>query len=489
MALLKGNPLLYSIACFASLGQFLFGYDQGVLSGVLVNKDWLETFNYPNSTLQGFVVSIFLLGAWITSYPASWFMDKLGRRWTIEIGSCVFIVGGILQTAAQNIAMLLVGRVIAGFGIGFLSTVLPVYTAELSRAHNRGTVTVAGMSINQFGYMCSAFVDYGFAFVNSSWSWRGPLLLQCVFAAILGAGCMFLPESPRFLVDKDRSEQASRVLAQMHGKEEKDAGVLEELHDIQRAVEYERTLGQTSWKEMMTTYKRRSLIAVLVQALGQLGGINIVTYYAPQMYEAVLGEGKLTILMAGFTALVYFFGALVAIFLVDRVGRKPLFMTGSALMSIWLILMGVFNKYDLGLTSAILVIVFTMIYCGTFGATWACVDWLYPAEIFPLRARAKGMSLAVSSNWLCNFAVGQWTPELLDRIGWATYIFYMAFNVVAFGIVWFLFVETKGRSLEQIDAVFGDVSHAEVMQAADEKVANISFEEKPNVKKDESDSV
>lgn len=110
--------------------------DQGVLSGVLVNKDWLETFNYPNSTLQGFVVSIFLLGAWITSYPASWFMDKLGRRWTIEIGSCVFIVGGILQTAAQNIAMLLVGRVIAGFGIGFLSTVLPVYTAELSRAHN-----------------------------------------------------------------------------------------------------------------------------------------------------------------------------------------------------------------------------------------------------------------------------------------------------------------------------------------------------------------
>lgn len=172
------------------------------------------------------------------------------------------------------------------------------------------------------------------------------------------------------------------------------------------------------------------------------------------MYQAVLGEGKLTILMAGFTALVYFIGAVAAVFLVDRVGRKPLFMTGSALMSIWLILMGVFNKYDLGLTSAILVIVFTMIYCGTFGATWACVDWLCkcnssfylydhvahclyyvdPAEIFPLRARAKGMSLAVSSNWLCNFAVGQWTPELLDRIGWATYIFYMAFNVVAFGI-------------------------------------------------------
>lgn len=110
--------------------------DQGVLSGILVNEDWLQTFDYPNPVMQGFVVSIFLLGAWLTSYFASWVMDRLGRRWTIEIGSFVFIVGGILQTASNTRVEILLGRLIAGFGIGFLSTVLPVYTAELSRAHN-----------------------------------------------------------------------------------------------------------------------------------------------------------------------------------------------------------------------------------------------------------------------------------------------------------------------------------------------------------------
>lgn len=113
-----------------------FTDDQGVLSGILVNEDWLRQFDQPNSTIQGLVVSIFLLGAWITSYMASYTMDHLGRRWTIEIGALVFIVGGILQTVSNTLVQIMFGRLIAGFGIGFLSTVLPAYTAELSRAHN-----------------------------------------------------------------------------------------------------------------------------------------------------------------------------------------------------------------------------------------------------------------------------------------------------------------------------------------------------------------
>lgn len=181
------------------------------------------------------------------------------------------------------------------------------------------------------------------------------------------------------------------------------------------------------------------------------------------MYEAVLGPGPETILFAGYTALVYFSGAILAAFLVDRVGRRPLFMVGSSLMTIWLVLMAVFNKVSLGLTSAILVILFTMIYVGTFGATWACVDWLYPAEIFPYRTRSRGMSLAVSSNWLSNFAVGLWTPPLLQAIGWGTYLFYAAWNLVALFVVWTWFVETKGRSLEEIDAIFQDGAAADVI--------------------------
>ncbi|KAG2205912.1 hypothetical protein INT46_002532 [Mucor plumbeus] len=468
--ILKGNALLYSVACFASMGQFLFGYDQGVMSGILVNDRWLNLFGHPNATMQGLVVAIFELGAWFTAYPTSWFMDRIGRRWTIMVGASIFIVGGVLQTASITMTQILFGRLIAGFGIGFLSTVLPVYTAELSRAHNRGKVTVFGMSINMLGYTASEFIDYGFSYVDSEWSFRGPLLLQVIFALILAVGTTVLPESPRFLLAKHKEKLALKTLSDLHGKDQDHPLVIAEYDEIKTALDFEAKLGQPTWKEMFTIYRKRSMIGIAVQALGQMSGINIVTYYAPKMYETVLGPGNQTILFAGFTALVYFFGAIIAAFLVDRVGRRPLFMAGSCAMVVWLTLMAVFNKVALGLTSAILVIVFTMIYVGTFGITWACVDWLYPAEIFPFRTRAKGMALAVSSNWLSNFAVGLWTPPLLEAIGWATYLFYAAWNLVALFVVWKWFVETKGKSLEEIDAIFNDGAAAtEIDDLNDEK--------------------
>jgi MFS family permease len=191
------------------------------------------------------------------------------------------------------------------------------------------------------------------------------------------------------------------------------------------------------------------------------------------MYERVLGPGRAPLLFSGFTALVYFAGAVVSTLLVDRVGRRPLFMTGSIGMILWLVIMAVFNKVSLGETSAVLVIVFTMVYVCTFGMSWACVDWLYPAEIFSLRARAKGMSLAVGSNWLSNFCIGLWTPPMLEAIGYGTYVFYAAFNVIAFFVVYFFFVETKGKSLEEIDELFGDVNHGQVtVHSSDSKFAN-----------------
>ncbi|SAL99551.1 hypothetical protein [Absidia glauca] len=490
MTLIRGNLFLYSVACFASIGQFLFGYDQGVLSGILVNADWLNQFDHPSETIQGMVVSVFLLGAWVSSYPASWVMDQFGRRLTIFSGAVTFIVGGILQTAAINMAMLMIGRLVSGFGIGFLSTVLPVYTAELSRAHNRGTVTVMGMAINMLGYCASCFIDYGASFIETEWSWRLPLLLQCVFALILACGTFLLPESPRYLVKNERDAEALKVLATMYAQKPEDDDVQKEYNEIHTAVYYERTLGTPTWAEMFTTYRKRSFIAIAVQALGQLSGINIVTYYAPKMYERVLGPGRAPLLFSGFTALVYFAGAVVSTLLVDRVGRRPLFMTGSIGMILWLVIMAVFNKVSLGETSAILVIVFTMVYVCTFGMSWACVDWLYPAEIFSLRARAKGMSLAVGSNWLSNFCIGLWTPPMLEAIGFGTYVFYAAFNVIAFFVVYFFFVETKGKSLEEIDELFGDVNHGQVtVHSSDSKFANADENDHPHLPEKQASQV
>ncbi|KAL1919568.1 uncharacterized protein VTP21DRAFT_2261 [Calcarisporiella thermophila] len=454
---LKGTTLLYTVSLFASLGQWLFGYDQGVMAGILVNEDFLVKFDYPSETIQGLIVGVFELGCLVTSLLASWTMDKYGRRPTILLGSMVFIVGGAIQTGSENVATIIAGRIVAGLGVGFLSSCTTLYTAELSRAHNRGRVTVLGMSINMFGYTCSNFIDYGFSYVTNSWSWRGPLFFQCVFGLILALGSLVLPESPRHLVAKGKTEVACKVLADLYGCQDvKDARVQTEYAEIQEAVDYEKTLGEPSWKEMFTGYGKRSLIGIAIMGLNQLSGINIVTYYAPKMYVRVGWIGRQSILFAGFTALVYFFGGLFATLIVDRAGRRPLFMIGTLLMAAWLVLMGVFNKELNTIEPApILMIVFTMIYVFTSSASLACIAWLYCPEIFPLRVRAKGMSLAVASNWIFNFAVAQFTPPMLVAIGWGTYIFYAVWNIIAFISIYLLFPETKGRTLEEMDEIFG----------------------------------
>ncbi|CDS09612.1 hypothetical protein LRAMOSA10972 [Lichtheimia ramosa] len=434
--MLRGNTFLYSVAAFAALGQFLFGYDQGVMSGVLVNQRWLQVFQYPDAVMKGFVVAIFELGALVTSVVAGWAIDHFGRVGTIRIGAFVFIVGGTLQTAASHIAMLLVGRLVAGFGVGFFSTVIPIYSAELGRAENRGVVAVFSMSIILVGLASSDYIDLGFSWIENDWSWRGPLLMQPVFAVILLIGTCLLPESPRWLIKRGQNDKALNVLSIIHDKAHDHPEVMRDHDQILDAVHYEETLGKMTWRDMFIVYKRRSWIAILVQTCVQLQGINVIPYYAPIIYEKVLGPGKLVLLMNGVTATIFVFGAWTCMLLVERCGRRPLFLATSLNLAIWLILMALFTSGAVNDThaSSIMTIICSMVFMFTFGLAWGPVAWLYVAEIFPLRARAKGVALSAISHWLWNFAVGLWTPPLLESIGWVTYLLYAAMCIATFVI-------------------------------------------------------
>ncbi|KAJ8662625.1 hypothetical protein O0I10_001587 [Lichtheimia ornata] len=459
---LRGNSFLYVVTAFAALGQFLFGYDQGVMSAILVNQRWLELFHYPDATMKGFIVAIFELGALATSIIAGWVIDYLGRVAAIRIGGAIFIVGGTLQTASNNTVMLLLGRLIAGFGVGFFSTVIPMYVAELGRTTNRGRVSVFSTSIILIGLASSDYIDLGFSWVESHWSWRGPLLMQPLFAAILVVGTFFLPESPRYLIMKEQNDKAFNVLSIIHDKPCEHPDVLNDYNRILHAVQYETSLGKSSWRELFTTYKRRSALVIIVQTCVQLQGINVIPYYAPIIYESVFGPGKLALVMNGVSATFFIFGAWTCMFLVDRVGRRPLFLHTSLHLVVWFAIMAVFTS---GVVEAhisqIMVIICGVVFMYIFGLAWAPVSWLYVSEIYPLRARARGMALASLTQWAWNFAVGLWTPPLLEGIGYLTYIFYAVICFLTFVIMYYMCVETNGKSLEEIDVLFGEVSHAE----------------------------
>lgn len=196
---LTGKPLIYFTSIFVSLGVFLFGYDQGVMSGIITGPHFLEYFNYPSKATVGTMVAILEIGAFCSSLVVGRLGDIIGRRKTIFYGSCIFLIGGALQTFAINMVIMMVGRLIAGVGVGMLSTIVPVYQSEISPPHNRGKLACIEFSGNIIGYTSSVWVDYFCRFIENDLSWRTPLLMQCVMGALLGLGSLIIVESPRYV--------------------------------------------------------------------------------------------------------------------------------------------------------------------------------------------------------------------------------------------------------------------------------------------------
>ena len=307
---LTGRSLIYFTSIFVSLGVFLFGYDQGVMSGIITGPYFKSYFNNPTPAETGVMVSILEIGAFVSSLVVGRLGDIIGRRRTILYGSIVFVIGGLLQTVANGMPVMLFGRLIAGVGVGLLSTVVPIYQSEISPAHNRGkasyilccflqrqTLTFPSLhgkyicscalggeahrlfsiefSGNIFGYMTSVWVDYGCSFIESDYAWRTPLALQCVMGALLALGSLIIVESPRWLLDNDHDEEGIVVIANLYGAGDvHNAQARDEFRDIKMNVLIHRQEGDRSYAEMFRRYKARVFIAMSAQAFAQLNGIN-----------------------------------------------------------------------------------------------------------------------------------------------------------------------------------------------------------------------
>ncbi|KAJ7487480.1 general substrate transporter [Mycena galericulata] len=459
---LVGQPLLYAISIFASLGVFLFGYDQGVMSGIITGPHFIEYFNEPTAAEIGMMVAVLEIGAFFTSLAAGRVGDIVGRKGTLFIGAIVFTIGGVVQTFTVGFWTMIVGRIISGCGVGLLSTIVPIYQSEISPPNHRGALACMEFTGNIVGYSSSVWTDYFCSFIESDYSWRIPLFIQCVIGSILAAGSLAMPESPRqvtWLIDTDKDEEGMRVIADLHGGDPNNSVALAEFAEIKEKVQEERESGEArSYATMWKKYKRRVLLAMSSQAFAQLNGINVISYYAPRVFEEAGWVGRDAILMTGINSIIYILSTLPPWYLVDRWGRRAILLSGAVIMGTALVATGYWLYIDVPQTAKA-VVVCVIIFNAAFGYSWGPLPWLYPPEIMPLTIRAKGVSLSTATNWAFNFWVGATTPVFQELIEWRLYPMHGFFCACSFVLVYFLYPETKGVPLEEMDAVFGEGKH------------------------------
>ncbi|OLN86688.1 High-affinity glucose transporter 5 [Colletotrichum chlorophyti] len=467
-------------AIFLAIGGFLFGYDSGIITSTISLPTFKDYFNNPSDTVDGGIVSAFQGGAILGTIINMLFANSLGRRNTIFAGSVVSCIGSALQAGAVNMAMMIVGRFIGGVAVGMVTSTIPMYASELSEAKYRGVLSGLLQWMLSWGFLIAQWLGYGCSFNTTQFSWRFPLAFQAVPGVILVAGVYFLQESPRWLMEKDRHEEARRSLAKLRSGLDEETIDLE-FREIRDVILADRALGDVSWKSIITkpSWRKRLLLGCGVQAFGPLSGINVINYYGPRIYE-ILGIDTHTSLMiigiSGALSIVY---CTIGLWLLDRVGRvKPLIVSASGLAAALLVnavQAQYLNENNANQLRSMVAMnfVFSMFYTPL-----GIISWVYPAEIFPVEVRALGNAITTFTNWTVNLVFAQFSPSALSSIGFKYFYVFFVFNLIAMVCYIFFYPETKGRTLEQMDELFGDQLVPHAMQDSVGAAAAVSKDEK-----------
>ncbi|KAK5129785.1 hypothetical protein LTR08_002805 [Meristemomyces frigidus] len=469
---LRGTKLNIAIAIVAGTDFALFGYDQGVMGGLLTLPSFLKLFpqidtvhpppgSSPGkaSNIQGITVGGYTLGCFFGAAATIWLGNILGRKRTIMIGTSIMIVGAALQASSFSLGQLIAARLLTGFGNGMNTSTVPTWQSETSKSHRRGQMVMIEGSLIVFGVMLSYWLDLGFSFLEpSTISWRFPIAFQIILALFILALIPGLPESPRWLVLKGRDEEAIRVLAALSDLPQDDVVVQDEFKSVKDTV-FE--MAQGSFSDTLKTNRNRNLhrtiLAYVNQMFQQISGINIITYYAASIFENNIGLSPfLSRLLAALNGTEYFVASWIAIFTIEKVGRRKLMLFGAAGQAMSMaVLAGTtsVNSASTGIAAA----VFLFVFNSFFAVGWLGMTWLYPAEITPLDIRAPANAIATTANWIFNFMVVMVTPVAFASIGHNTYTVFAVINAFMVPCVYFFFPETAYRSLEEMDEIFHQV--------------------------------
>ncbi|RYP52264.1 hypothetical protein DL768_002583 [Monosporascus sp. mg162] len=441
------------VGLFVAFGGVLFGYDTGTISGILAMPYWQRLFSTgyidaegnPNVTAsqESAIVSILSAGTFFGALGSPFLADYLGRRMSLIISTWVFNLGVVLHTVATVIPMFLAGRFFAGLGVGLISAMIPLYQSETAPKWIRGFIVGAYQWAITIGLLLAAVVNNATSTRNDTGSYRIPIAIQLAWSLLLFLGMLVLPETPRYLIKKDHAEKAAKSLSRLRRLPTDHEAIAAELAEVQASHEFEMSMGQGSYLDCFRPpILKRQLTGVGLQALQQLTGINFIFYYGTKYFQnSGVSSG----------------------FVVSMI-TSAINVTSTVPVSAGQHANG--EIYVKSLAGQKAAVAFVCTYIFFFASTWGPLAWVVTGEIFPLKTRAKSLSITTATNWLLNWAIAYATPYLVNYgDGYANLqskIFFVWFGAcfLCIGFVWLFIYETKGLSLEQVDQLYEDVSDA-----------------------------
>lgn len=473
--------LVINAVCCTAI--FFFGYDQGMMSGVNNTPDYVELMNIgtkvppdhqnshytvhvTNQARLGGIVAVYYLGTLFGGILAAWLSEKYGRINGVRMACAWVLVGAALQASAQNMNWMICSRTITGLGTGSLNAAIPVYSAETADYDVRGTSIAVEFFLNIAGVVVAYWIEYGLSYVDqgdSSVRWRFPIAFQLVPLLILAFTINFMPESPRWLVSKGKDDEARKVLRRLRADEEKAEA---EYQDIKENVQEDREIDDSFWKmpifsQGKLNINRRVQIVFWFQIFQEWAGIAAITVYQPTIFAQAGFDANKSDWLSGLNNVCYMLSTLVAVFTVDRIGRRNLSMIGSFAQAVAMFLIGAFSykakttgNDSYGAASA----AFVFIYTAAFGSSWLSTPWIYQNEIFPVQIRVKGAAWGVAGWSIGNGWLMLLSPVMFNAIAEKTMYIFGAVNILCIPLVYFFVPETAQRTLEEIEWLFSPKS-------------------------------
>lgn len=466
---------VFVIALISCISGLMFGIDISSMSLFIGDNKYINYFHEPSTSMQSFITSAMSLGSFFGSLASSFVSEPFGRRASLLVCGFFWCVGAAIQSSSQNQAQLIIGRLISGFGVGFGSSVAPVYGSELSPRKIRGLIGGLFQFSVTLGILIMFYICYGLSFVNGVGSFRIAWGLQIIPGLILMIGCFFIPESPRWLAKQGYWEEAEDVVAQVQAKgNREDPDVLIEISEIKEQVMLDEHIKAFSYADLFSKkYIQRTFTACFAQIWQQLTGMNTLMYYIVYVFQMAGYEGNATLIASSIQYCLNTGMTIPALYFMDKLGRRPVLLTGAAFMMIWQFSIGgLFALYsvpaDISETvriripedsgkAAKAVIACCYLFVVSFACSWGVCIWVYCAEVWGDSAsRQRGAALTTSANWIFNFAIAMFTPNAFKSITWKTYMVFATFCACMFLHVFFFFPETKGKRLEEIGQMWAE---------------------------------
>ncbi|KAK6725250.1 hypothetical protein SNK04_004055 [Fusarium graminearum] len=459
------KPFLTSI--FLGIGGFLYGFDSGIITPSLALGTFVNYFGNPSPPLRGAIVSMYQAGAWLGSASVGITSDRLGRRKAIAFGCIWGVIGGAIMAGAAHVAMLIIGRMLVGFAVGTITGVSPVFGAEIAKTHERAKVTAVNQMMTAWGFFVALWIGVAEGKWHSPNQWRLGFAIQSIPALILGVGVLFLGESPRWLCLKGRHDEAEKAFRNYHFDGTNDEWCRTEFTVIQvNIAEEQQAQGRLSWGDLIKTpsFRKRLFVGSFVWAAAMLSGISFVQYYQTAIYATLQFDQDRQLLVSGLYGSVAPVACLISLFFVDKIDRKKILITSSSLLSVcYLIITILAAKFpavpgmptNAAAQRGLIACIFAV--SANYSALLGPMTWIIPPEVFTTELRAKANAIVQVVHYSISLIITQCSPIALAEVGWKYYILFVLTNALCALIFFFVYPETRGKSLEEIDEIFGDV--------------------------------